>query len=75
MIDSTSDTIQEYCNGNPWVRGTTLPIALTGSSIAAASWLQNGIHLRVYYQDPAHALKEHCWDGGWYAGKHRFCFV
>ncbi|KAI9740318.1 MAG: hypothetical protein M1834_004897 [Cirrosporium novae-zelandiae] len=66
--ESTSDAIQEFCSGNPWTRGTTLPIARTGSSIAAVSWMKNGIHMRVYYQDPSLALKEHCSDGGWYEG-------
>jgi hypothetical protein len=70
--DASTSAIQEYVNGNPWVKGSTLPVALTGSSIAAISWQQPGSpspHLRVYYQDPAHNLKEHAWDGGWYVGK------
>jgi hypothetical protein len=67
--ESTSDAVQEYCSGNPWTRGATLPTACPGSSIAAAKWMQDGIHLRIYYQDPGLALKEHCWDGGWYEGK------
>jgi hypothetical protein len=67
--DATTNAIQEYVNGNPWVKGATLPVALTGSSIAAVMWLQNGPHLRVYYQDPAHNLKEHAYDSSWYVGQ------
>lgn len=66
---SSSDAIQEYCS-NPWRRGSTLPTARTGSSIAAVKWMQNGIHIRVYYQDPDLAVREHCFDtGGWYHGE------
>jgi hypothetical protein len=68
-VDATTNAIQEYVNGNPWVKGATLPVALTGSSIAAVMWLQNGPHLRVYYQDPAHNLKEQAYDSSWYVGK------
>jgi Fungal fucose-specific lectin len=66
---STGSAIQEYVNGNPWVKGATLSVALTGTNIAAVTWQENGPHLRVYYQDPAHNLKEHAYDGSWYVGK------
>ncbi|EHK24095.1 uncharacterized protein TRIVIDRAFT_80901 [Trichoderma virens Gv29-8] len=62
-------TIQEYCVGNPWKRGATLPIADSGSNLAALSFEDGGkIHLRVYYQAPDLSLKEHCYDGGWSEG-------
>ena len=70
-----SDQIQEYCNGNPWTRGSALPVAHTGTSLAAVCWQQNGIHLRVYYQAPDMTLREHCWDGSWYAGKQKYILV
>ena len=69
-IDASSGAIQEYINGNPWHKGTTLPVALIGSSLAAVKWQHNGIHLRVYYQAADHTLKEHAWDGSWYVGMH-----
>ncbi|UKZ76814.1 hypothetical protein TrVFT333_004528 [Trichoderma virens FT-333] len=60
---------QEYCVGNPWKRGATLPIADSGSNLAALSFEDGGkIHLRVYYQAPDLSLKEHCYDGGWSEG-------
>ncbi|KAL7930743.1 hypothetical protein V8C35DRAFT_324194 [Trichoderma chlorosporum] len=64
-----SNAIQEYCVGNPWKRGATLPIADSGSNLAALSFKQDGkIHLRVYYQAPDLRLKEHCYDGNWSEG-------
>ena len=77
MIDPTSNAIQEYCAGDPWIKGSTLPVADAGSSISAVGWENNGIHLRVFYQAPDLTLKEHNWDGQWYQGKldsllHRF---
>lgn len=67
--EENSNAIQEYCVGNPWKRGVTLPIADSGSNLAALSFKIAGkIHLRVYYQAPDLSLKEHCWDGGWSEG-------
>ncbi|KAL7784087.1 fungal fucose-specific lectin domain-containing protein [Trichoderma ceciliae] len=67
--EETSNAIQEFCPGNPWKRGATLPIADEGSNLAATSWKHNGkVHLRVYYQAPDLSLKEHCYDGGWGEG-------
>ncbi|KAI0846452.1 fungal fucose-specific lectin-domain-containing protein [Daldinia vernicosa] len=64
-----SDHIQEYCSGNIWTKGAKLPVAHTGSGLAAVCWKNNGIHLRVYYQATDMTVKEQCWDGSWYEGE------
>lgn len=62
--------IQEYSGRNPWRRGATLPIADSGSNLAAVAWNgKSGVHLRVYYQAPDLTLKEHCYERGWFEGK------
>nr|UWK20060.1 fucose-specific lectin [Trichoderma albolutescens] len=67
--EESSNAIQEFCVGNPWKRGATLPVADQGSNLAAVSWKDQGkVHLRVYYQAPDLSLKEHCYDAGWYEG-------
>nr|UWK20224.1 fucose-specific lectin [Trichoderma stromaticum] len=67
--EENSNAIQEYCVGNPWKRGAILPIADSGSNLAAVAFDEGGkIHLRVYYQAPDLSLREHCYDGVWSAG-------
>ncbi|KAL6820204.1 hypothetical protein J3E69DRAFT_357603 [Trichoderma sp. SZMC 28015] len=67
--EENSNAIQEYCVGHPWKRGATLPIADSGSDLAALSFKDGGkIHLRVYYQAPDLSLREHCYDSGWFEG-------
>ncbi|KAK4062950.1 hypothetical protein Trihar35433_8745 [Trichoderma harzianum] len=67
--EESSNAIQEYCVGHPWKRGATLPIADSGSNLAALSFKDGGkVHLRVYYQAPDLSLREHCYDGGWSEG-------
>ncbi|KAK6450925.1 hypothetical protein FP744_10007176 [Trichoderma asperellum] len=64
-----SNDIQEYCVGNPWKKGATLPAADHGSNLAAVSWEQNGSpHIRVYYQTADLFVQEHCYDNGWSKG-------
>nr|UXE44015.1 fucose-specific lectin [Trichoderma aurantioeffusum] len=50
--EETSNAIQEFCVGNPWQRGATLPLADQGSNLSAVCW----------------KIKEHCYDGRWYQG-------
>jgi hypothetical protein len=65
-----SEIIQEYCVGDPWKKGATLPVADHGSNLAALSWTQKGrVHLRVYYQASDLSVHEHCYDDGWSKGK------
>ncbi|KAL7953518.1 fungal fucose-specific lectin domain-containing protein [Trichoderma compactum] len=67
--EENSNAIQEYCVGNPWHRGATLPIADSGSNLASLSFKDGGrVHLRVYYQAPDLSLREHCYDGSWSEG-------
>nr|UWK20157.1 fucose-specific lectin [Trichoderma cf. fertile] len=67
--EENSNAIQEYCVGNPWKRGATLPIADSGSNLAAVAWKETGgVQLRVYYQAPDLTLKEHCYYHGWTEG-------
>ncbi|KAI1214245.1 fucose-specific lectin [Annulohypoxylon truncatum] len=66
-----SNQIQEYVNGNPWKKGAVLPAAHTGTGLASICWLNDGIHIRVYYQAPDMTLREYCCDGGWFAGEFR----
>ncbi|KAL6890455.1 fucose-specific lectin [Trichoderma evansii] len=67
--EESSNAVQEYCVGNPWTRGATLPVADQGSNLAAVSWIQNGSpHLRVYYQAADLTIHEHCYDSGWSKG-------
>lgn len=77
-VEESSDAVQEYCVGNPWKRGATLPVADQGTNLAAVSWTQNGSpHLRVYYQAADLNIREHCYDSGWSTGrwKQRVAFV
>ncbi|KAK0435970.1 fungal fucose-specific lectin-domain-containing protein [Armillaria borealis] len=55
-----SDAIKELYNDGYWFRGATLPVALSGSSIAAVTYSWNGLQLRVYYQTDDLSIKEHC---------------
>ncbi|KAM0465859.1 hypothetical protein ACHAPV_000804 [Trichoderma viride] len=65
----SSNAIQEYCVGDPWTRGATLPVADQGSNLAAVSWTQKGmVHLRIYYQTADLSVQEHCYDNGWSKG-------
>ncbi|SJL06968.1 uncharacterized protein ARMOST_10310 [Armillaria ostoyae] len=63
-----SDAIKELCNDGYWFRGATLPVALSGSSIAAVAYSWNGLQLRVYYDL---SIKEHCLNdnSGWFPGE------
>lgn len=66
-----NEAIKEVCwDGNGWTTGATLPNAQLGSSLAAIQFQKSGTHLRVYYQDRANTVREHCWDGSWTAGMH-----
>lgn len=70
----SSDAIQEYCVGDPWTKGATLPVADQGSNLAAVSWTQKGkVHLRLYYQTSDLSVQEHCYDNGWSKGKLNQC--
>lgn len=74
--EESSNAIQEFCVGHPWKRGATLPIADSGSDLAALSFKDGGkIHLRVYYQAPDLSLREHCYDSGWFEGKKSSCYI
>ncbi|KAJ8488124.1 hypothetical protein ONZ51_g3730 [Trametes cubensis] len=71
LQEAGSFEIQEYCNDGSWVRGATLPTALSGTSIAAVVYDMDGVQFRVYYQAPDLYIREHCMgsDGsGWYPG-------
>ncbi|KAI0334364.1 fucose-specific lectin [Cubamyces sp. BRFM 1775] len=71
LQEAGSPEIQEYCSDGSWVRGATLPTALSGTSIAAVVYNIEGVQFRVYYQAPDLTIKEHCLgsDGlGWYPG-------
>lgn len=75
-IKESSNAIQEYCVGNPWKKGATLPVADIGSNLAAVSWTQKGKpHLRVYYQTADLSVQEHCYDNGWSKGKLKQCLA
>ncbi|OJA19207.1 hypothetical protein AZE42_06768 [Rhizopogon vesiculosus] len=68
-----SNTIKEFCNDGYWFRGTILPVALSGSSLAAVTYWWNGLQMRLYYQDDDLSIKEHCLDErGWFPGKLNF---
>ncbi|SJL14340.1 uncharacterized protein ARMOST_17796 [Armillaria ostoyae] len=63
-----SGAIKELCNDGYWFRGATLPVTLSGSSLAAvAYWCQ----LRVYYQTDDLSIEEHCIDerSKWFPGE------
>ncbi|KAK0438157.1 fungal fucose-specific lectin-domain-containing protein [Desarmillaria tabescens] len=67
-----SGAIKEFCNNGYWFRGATLPVALSGSSLAAVVYSWNGLQLRVYYQTDDLSIKEHCINdksGEWFPGK------
>jgi hypothetical protein len=73
LTDSASNAVQEFQYDGDWFPGRTLPIALPGSSIAASGWDDNGTNLRIYYQSPDLALREHCYDhnkGLWQVGNY-----
>jgi len=63
--DQASDAIHELRKPNrnaPWAQGTINLKALKNSSIATIVWIDDGIHIRIYYQDPKLYLKEYCQD-------------
>ncbi|PBK68359.1 hypothetical protein ARMSODRAFT_976168 [Armillaria solidipes] len=65
MDCQASGAIKEFCNDlGHWFRGATLPVALSGSSLAAVAYWWNGLQLRVYHQTDDVSIKEH------YIGKH-----
>ncbi|KAK0216586.1 fungal fucose-specific lectin-domain-containing protein [Armillaria nabsnona] len=66
-----SGAIKELSNDGYWFRGATLPVALSGSSIAAVAYSWNGLQLRVYYQTDDLSIKDHCLNdnSGWFPGK------
>nr|WOD46597.1 hypothetical protein [Trichoderma atroviride] len=65
----SSNAIQEYCVGNTWTKGATLPVADVGSDLAAVAWTKDGKpHIRVYYQTADLSVHEHCCDDGWSKG-------
>lgn len=47
-----------------------MPVAMPGCSLAVSNWWDQGIHLRVYYQSPDLALREHCYDDHWQVGEY-----
>lgn len=75
-VKESSNAIQEYCVGDPWKKGATLPVADVGSNLAAVSWTQKGKpHLRIYYQTEDLSVQEHCYDNGWSKGKFDHCIA
>ncbi|KAK0430772.1 fungal fucose-specific lectin-domain-containing protein [Armillaria borealis] len=63
--------IRVYCQGKEGCRTSsraTLPVALSGSSLAAVAYWKNGPQLLVYYQTDDLSIKEHCIDehGKWF---------
>ncbi|GAW15295.1 hypothetical protein ANO14919_047040 [Xylariales sp. No.14919] len=70
--ESGSDAIREIRSGHPWYRASILPVACTGSSLAATTYIQNGVQIRVYFQAPDLTFQEHCWGAGkWFKGEFR----
>ncbi|PBK60954.1 fucose-specific lectin [Armillaria solidipes] len=72
--DITSGAIKEFCNDGHWFRGEVLPVALSGSSLAAVAYPWKGLQIRLYYQTVDLSIKEHCKDKGgkWFPGKSDF---
>ncbi|KEP48958.1 phosphatidylcholine-hydrolyzing phospholipase C [Rhizoctonia solani 123E] len=63
ISEEGSDEIKEFCHDDgQWCRGTTLPRALSGTSIAAISYEYEGLRFRVYYQGQDLSIREHCFD-------------
>jgi len=63
--DQESDVVHELRKASraaPWAHGATIQKAVKGSSITAIVWIDDGIHIRVYYRDPGLYLREHCQD-------------
>lgn len=53
-----------------WIKDTTLSVAVKSSKIAVIGWINDGTHIRVYYQDPHFCLEEYCCaNGHWTRGR------
>ncbi|KIM47275.1 hypothetical protein M413DRAFT_423029 [Hebeloma cylindrosporum] len=64
-LDQNSDVVRELRKASPaapWAHGATIERAAKNSSIAAVVWIEDGMHIRVYYRDPGLHLREHCQD-------------
>lgn len=63
--DQNSDVVRELRKASPaapWAHGATIERAAKNSSIAAVVWIEDGMHIRVYYWDLGLHLREHCQD-------------
>jgi hypothetical protein len=69
---NTAGSVTEACgtDGN-WGPGAVLTGPAPGSKLATTMWRDGGgVHIRLYYQDEQHTLRELCYEaGGWYAGR------
>jgi len=63
--DQNSGVIHELCKQGraaSWTQSSINLKPVKNSSIAAIVWIDDGIHIRVYYQDRKLYLKEYCQD-------------
>ncbi|KAK0200517.1 hypothetical protein DFS33DRAFT_1277941 [Desarmillaria ectypa] len=67
-LESASGAINEFCNDGYWFRGATLPVALSGPSLAAVAYSWNGLQPRVYDQTDDLSINDHCLNdnSGWF---------
>jgi hypothetical protein len=63
--DRRSGIIHELRKASPvasWAQSTINLKSVKHSSLAAVVWINDGIHIRVYYQDPELYLRAYCQD-------------
>lgn len=62
--------LSEFRCDESWQPGAALPGPAPASKLDAVEWNDaQGVHLRIYYQDPQNVLREQCYEGTWLAGQ------
>ncbi len=67
---TTLGELSEFRCDDSWQPGATLTGPAPASKLSAVEWNDaEGVHLRVYYQDPQNVIREQCYDGAWLTGQ------
>lgn len=75
LLEEGSKQIKELCYDNGrWARGSILPAAVRGTSIATILCQPDRLDIRVYYQAEDLSIREHVYDlrKGWSPGEPMF---